>query len=140
MASAFTSCGSASSWPAWRSALGVVLRVGLSRTGRPWCSRCSGFSQLAHVVAIRSERDSLLSQGPLSNRPLAAAVALTVALQLAVVYLPALNVIFVTEPLTPGELLVAVGVSSLVFVAVEVEKWVRRTRDRRATAACGRGE
>ena len=60
------------------------------------------FSQLAHVLAVRSERDSLLSQGLLSNRPLAAAVALTVALQLAVVYLPALNVVFVTEPLTPG--------------------------------------
>jgi Ca2+-transporting ATPase len=97
------------------------------------------FSQLAHVLAVRSERDSLLSQGLLSNRPLAAAVALTVALQLAVVYLPALNVVFVTEPLTPGELLVAVGVSSLVFVAVELEKWVKRAGECRAEAGRRRG-
>ena len=96
-------------------------------------------SQLGHVLAIRSERESLLSQGLLSNRPLATAVALTVALQLAVVYLPALNVVFVTEPLTAGELLVAVGVSSLVFVAVELEKWVKRAGDCRAEPGRRRG-
>ena len=38
--------------------------------------------QLAHVLAIRSERESLFTQGLLSNRPLFGAVGLTVALQL----------------------------------------------------------
>jgi Ca2+-transporting ATPase len=85
-------------------------------------------SQLAHVLAIRSERDSLLTQGLLSNRPLAGVVTLTVALQLAVIYAPPLNELLRTEPLAPSELAVAVAVSSLVLVAVEAEKWVKRMR------------
>jgi Ca2+-transporting ATPase len=89
-----------------------------------------GFSQLAHVLAIRSERESLLTQGLLSNAPLAGAVALTVGLQLAVLYVPALNELFATSPLTLPELLVAVAISSVVFVAVEIEKWVKRRLDR----------
>jgi P-type Ca2+ transporter type 2C len=86
-----------------------------------------GFSQLAHVLAIRSERESLLAQGLLSNAPLAAAVGLTVALQLAVIYIPPLNEVFATEPLSFGELAVALAISALVFVAVEIEKWVKRS-------------
>ena len=39
------------------------------------------FSQLAHVLAIRSETESLLKQGLFSNRPLLGAVAVTVLLQ-----------------------------------------------------------
>ena len=59
------------------------------------------FMQLGHVLAIRSERSSLFTQGLLSNRPLALAVALTVLLQLAVVYTPLGNAWFRTVPLRP---------------------------------------
>ena len=38
------------------------------------------FSQLTRVLAIRSERESLLKQGMFSNKPLAGAVGLTVVL------------------------------------------------------------
>jgi Ca2+-transporting ATPase len=85
-------------------------------------------SQLGHVLAIRSERESLLSQGLFSNRPLFGAVALTVVLQLATLYVPALNRIFRTEALSAGELVLCLALSSVVFVAVEIEKWVRRRR------------
>lgn len=84
-------------------------------------------SQMAHVLAIRSERDSLLRLGLGSNRPLLFAVLLSVVLQLAVLYVPALYPIFKTGPLTAGELLLCVAISSLVFIAVEAEKFcVRR--------------
>ncbi len=86
------------------------------------------FSQLAHVLAIRSDRQSLFTQGLLSNGPLAGTVALTLGLQLAVLYVPVLNELFKTEPLTPWELAAAATVSSLVFVAVEIEKGVKRIR------------
>jgi Ca2+-transporting ATPase len=86
------------------------------------------FAQMAHVLAIRSERDSLFTQGLRSNAPLLGAVALTVALQLAVVYLPAMQRIFHTHALSAFELGLCVGLSALVFVAVEIEKaWRRRT-------------
>ncbi|MCK6554349.1 cation-translocating P-type ATPase [Candidatus Binatia bacterium] len=83
-------------------------------------------SQMGHALAIRSERDSLFRQGLGSNRPLLGAVVLTLLLQLATIYVPALNPIFRTEPLTAGELAACLGLSSLVFVAVEIEKWFIR--------------
>jgi P-type Ca2+ transporter type 2C len=83
-------------------------------------------SQLAHVLAIRSERESLFHQGLFSNKALLGAVALTFGLQMATVYVPALNGIFRTAPLSATELAAAIAIASVVFVAVEVEKWVRR--------------
>ena len=85
-------------------------------------------AQLAHVLAIRSERQSLFTQGLLSNKPLLGAVGLTFALQLATIYVPALNGVFKTEPLSAVELTLAAAVAGLVFVAVEIEKWTKRRR------------
>jgi len=83
-------------------------------------------SQLGHALAVRSERDSLFAQGLLSNRPLLGAVLLTVALQLAVIYVPALTVVFHTAPLSPGELGACLVLSTIVFFAVEMEKMLVR--------------
>ena len=79
-------------------------------------------SQLGLALAVRSERDSLFTQGPGSNPWLAGAVALTLGLQLAVVYVPWLNGIFHTQPLSAAELALCFALSSVVFVGVELEK------------------
>ena len=83
-------------------------------------------SQLGHVLAIRSERESLFAQGVFSNRMLVAALALTFVLQMAVIYVPWLNPIFKTEPLSVGELAACLALSSVVFLAVELEKALLR--------------
>jgi len=88
-------------------------------------------SQLAHVLAIRSERESLLTQGLLTNIPLLGAVVLTFLLQMATIYVPILNGVFKTEPLSPSELAVTLMVSSVIFFAVETEKWIKRRFGRR---------
>jgi P-type Ca2+ transporter type 2C len=90
-------------------------------------------SQLAHVLAIRSERESLFRLGLLSNKPLFAAVAFTFVMQLATLYIPALTRVFKTTPLTFGELASCVGIASLLFVAVEIEKLLRRREAARRT-------
>jgi P-type Ca2+ transporter type 2C len=95
------------------------------------------FSQLAHVLAIRSERESLFSQGLVSNTPLLAAVLLIVGLQLAAIYVGPLNHVFKTEPLGPVELAATLGASSVVFFAVEIEKWIRRRTSRTGKASGG---
>ncbi len=92
-------------------------------------------AQLAHVLAIRSERHSLFTQGLLSNTPLLGAVGLTLVLQLAAIYVPALTVVFNTSPLSAAELALAVGTASMVFVAVETEKWTKRRRGGREALA-----
>ena len=84
--------------------------------------------QLFHCMAIRSERYSLWRIGLLTNRPLILAIAVTILAQLAVIYIPALNVVFKTEPLTFSELLLCFAIGSTVFLAVEVEKFVLRWR------------
>jgi len=84
-------------------------------------------AQLAHVLAIRSERESLFSIGLWSNRLLLGAVVLTVILQLAILYVPALNRIFKTAPLDAAELGVCVIGAAVIFLAVEVEKWMTRS-------------
>ncbi|HDI59394.1 MAG TPA: cation-translocating P-type ATPase [Desulfobacteraceae bacterium] len=83
-------------------------------------------SQMGHVLAVRSERDSFFKQGVLTNKPLLGAALLTFALQMATIYVPFLNPIFRTAPLTAGELLVTLLLSSVVFAAVEIEKAVKR--------------
>ena len=83
-------------------------------------------SQMGHVLAIRSEKESLFRQGLLSNKPLLGAVILTFILQLATIYVPFLNPVFKTEPLSLSELLFALAMSSVLFVAVEIEKWIKR--------------
>ena len=83
-------------------------------------------SQLGHVMAIRSEKESLFSMGILSNKPLAIAVVVTFLLQMATIYVPVLNPIFKTEPLSMSELVLCLVLSSVVFFAVEFEKWLIR--------------
>ena len=83
------------------------------------------FSQLGHVLAVRSDRTFLFQQGFLSNKPLLLAVGATFMLQLGVIYLPFMNPIFRTEPLDLEELLFSGAMALVVFHAVEVEKWVR---------------
>jgi Ca2+-transporting ATPase len=83
-------------------------------------------SQLGHVLAIRSERTSLFTQGLLSNVPLAAAVGFTFLVQLAIIYVPLLNRVLSTAPLTAKELGFALTAASVVFFAVEIEKWAKR--------------
>jgi Ca2+-transporting ATPase len=85
-------------------------------------------SQMGHVLAIRSGKESLFSQGLFSNKPLVGAFILTFALQMATIYVPFLNPIFKTEPLTSSELTITIALSSVVFFAVEVEKLIKRRR------------
>jgi Ca2+-transporting ATPase len=56
------------------------------------------------------------------------AVSFTVLLQFAVIYAPALNNLFRTQPLRPVELAWTVLAGSVILFAVEIEKWVRRKR------------
>ncbi len=78
--------------------------------------------QMFVVLAVRSDREGLHTIGILSNWHLAGAVFLTFLLQLAVIYVPALNPIFKTTPLSAQELAVALLLPAIVLVMVELEK------------------
>lgn len=89
------------------------------------------FTQLGHVLAIRSNREFIYQHGLLSNKPLVGAILLTVFLQLGVIYLPVANSIFKTQPLQLSELLFCIATATILFHAVEFEKWIKQIRSRR---------
>lgn len=107
------------SWVYWRAGSGAWQTLAFTTLT---------FAQMAHVLAIRSERDSLFTIGVRSNLPLLGAVIMTFALQLAVVYLPFAQRIFATVSLTLTDLLFSVAASAVVFAAVELEKWLTRRK------------
>ncbi len=94
-------------------------------------------AQMAHLLAIRSEHESLFTQGLRSNLPLLGAVVLTLVLQLATGYVPWLQPIFHTQTLSAGELGLCVALAAVVFVAVEIDKIRRRQAARLPTPPAG---
>lgn len=85
-------------------------------------------TQMAHVMAIRSETQSLFSIGVFSNQPLLASVLLSFLLQFVVTYTPALQPIFGTQSLNWYEFFGVGILSSLLFFAVEIEKAISRRK------------
>lgn len=83
------------------------------------------FSQLGHVMAIRSKRDSIFKIGVFSNKPMLTALLGTISLQFMIIYVPFFNPIFRTQPLPIYELLITIAASAIVFWAVEFEKIIK---------------
>jgi Ca2+-transporting ATPase len=83
-------------------------------------------SQFGNALAVRSEKESLFKIGLLSNKPLLGAIILSFIFQMATIYVPFLNPIFKTKPLDLDELLITLGLASIVFFVVEAEKWWKR--------------
>lgn len=81
-------------------------------------------SQLAQLLTIRSELP-FYNSGFFKNPFLAITISLTLALQIAVLYIPFTQKILKIEPLSLEQLLVCVGISSIVFVLIEIVKLVR---------------
>jgi Ca2+-transporting ATPase len=88
-------------------------------------------SQMGNALALRSERESIFKLGFLSNKSLLNAVLLTLVLQLAVIYVPFLQSVFKTNPLTAAELAISLLLSTIVFWAIELNKWWFRRADRK---------
>ncbi len=86
-------------------------------------------AQMGNALAIRSNIDSLFRIGIFSNRLMVVSVLLTFSLQMMLIYVPFLQDIFNTVALSPVELIISLFASSLVFFAVELEKWLRRRRN-----------
>ncbi len=109
----------------------VALAVQAYAIGQGWPWQTMVFAtlallQLGHALAIRSETDSLFRLGLRSNLPLTIAVAATFVVQMALIFVPALQPIFGTVALTLPQLALVLVASTLGFAAVEVEKWVGR--------------
>ena len=132
----------------WQHILGIGLLIGglclgvqawaLSNGHAHWQTMVFTvltLSQMVHVLAIRSEQVPLWRLGLGSNLPLLGAVGLTFCLQMATIYVPALNPIFKTEPLSLQELTICLGAAAVVGLVVELEKFWRASHRLQAPCA-----
>jgi len=89
--------------------------------------------QIFYLFNCRSLRDSMFKIGLFSNLWIYAGIALLLLLHLAFVYLPFMNTLFGSAPLSPEAWLRATLVAFLVVPVIGVEKWIRsRRRDAKA--------
>ena len=86
-----------------------------------------GFAQLFHVFNSRFEVGSAFKQGMFSNRAIWGALVLTIALQVAAVYLPFLQAILKTVPPTPMEWMVVIAASLSPALLIELYKLLTET-------------
>ncbi len=85
-------------------------------------------AQMGHAIAVRSSTRLTVEMSPWSNPFVLASVILTFVLQLMLIYVTPLRNFFGTQLLSPFELLICFGFSTLLFVWVESEKIYRRIR------------
>jgi Ca2+-transporting ATPase len=86
-------------------------------------------SQMGNALATRSTRESIFTIGLFSNRLMVWAVLTTFVLQLLLIYLPPLQKVFNTDALNVQQLIICLIASAVVFVVLEIYKWVRRYRE-----------
>ena len=79
-------------------------------------------------MAIRAGDEALFKVRLLSNKPLLGAVALPFVLQLFAIYTPLFQGFLETEPLPVADLAVAIVLSTIIFWALEIEKWLARRK------------
>ncbi|MBE9535149.1 MAG: cation transporting ATPase C-terminal domain-containing protein, partial [Proteobacteria bacterium] len=90
------------------------------------------FFQFYQAFNCRSETESIFRMNPLGNPFLFFSMIAALLAQFAVLYLPALQWIFRTVPLTAMEWLQIGIVTSSIVVAVEVDKLIRRISQRQS--------
>ncbi len=84
------------------------------------------FFQFYQALNCRSETRSIFRMSPKSNPLLLFSMIAAFFAQLAVLYVPALQWIFRTVPLTMMEWLEIAVVTVTIIIAVEIDKWIRR--------------
>ncbi|NOK58253.1 MAG: cation-translocating P-type ATPase [Chloroflexi bacterium AL-W] len=85
------------------------------------------FLQIFQALATRSSTESLWSIGVFSNRAMVGIITLVTILQLAALYTP-LSVFLGVQALTLSEVLICVGLGSILLIALELEKAILRWR------------
>ena len=113
------------------ASIALSLQAWAIKNGLHWQTIVFNFlcvSQLAHVMVIRSEKQSMFGSGFFSNKPLISAVLIALLLQIVITYTPFFQPIFHTESLTLNEFIVVGAASLLVIIAVEIEKLISMRR------------
>ena len=88
-------------------------------------------SQFFNGFTVRSDRHSVFQVGLLSNPQLVMAECFGIGIMAAISYVPALQSVFNTAPLSVTDWLLLIAFGLLLLVADEIRKWLLRQRDAR---------
>jgi magnesium-transporting ATPase (P-type) len=91
--------------------------------------------QVANGFGCRTDRESLFKVGLFTNRFLVIGQLIGIGIMCAISYVPFLQNIFKTGPLTLADWGFLVIAAVTLFFAEEARKWVMRRRDARSVAA-----
>jgi len=107
----------------------TAFRIGLpvgEAHGRTMAFATLSISELLRAYTSRSERYSVFALGVFTNKWMQWAVLTSLAILLAIIYLPALDPVFATTFLTLNDWLIMLPLILLPSVAAEINKWVLR--------------
>ena len=93
-------------------------------------SAYKAFSQGDYKASAASAAEAVARRPDLLRLHLLLIDSLVAAGDLALIYVPSLQPLFETEALTPEQLAIVLALAPIPFIAVEIEKWVVRRRDR----------
>ncbi len=96
------------------------------------------FFQLFNLFNSRSEYQSVFEMPLLKNKLLVGTALLSVLLQLAAVYLPALTQLLKTEPISGAAFVITIAVASSIVLVDELRKYARHAALRWAQSIEGR--
>ncbi|MCY7331667.1 MAG: cation-translocating P-type ATPase [Pseudanabaena sp. CAN_BIN31] len=83
-------------------------------------------AQMGHAIAIRSNTQLTIELDPRTNPYVWGSVIMTTVLQMVLIYVEPFRIFFGTYLITPTELAICFGFSTLMFVWIELEKLVIR--------------
>jgi Ca2+-transporting ATPase len=104
---------------AWGDQLGYSVRKQQTMVFTLLC-----FVQLAHVLTVRSLHTTMFSKKIFANVGMWAAITITIILQLLILYLPALNIIFKTEPLLWYDMKIILWATVACLICFEGVKYI----------------
>jgi len=81
--------------------------------------------QIFYMIHCRSLKDNLFKIGLFSNPVVFWGIGVILVLQALFVYLPFMQRVFRTAPLSPGDLALTVAAGFMIFPVITLEKWIR---------------
>ena len=90
------------------------------------------FLQIFYLLNSRSLLYSVLEVGLWTNKWIYVGIGILLVLQIGFVYLPFMNTLFGSAPLSPLEWIETLVVGLVVLPVISLEKWVRKRSSRDA--------
>lgn len=85
--------------------------------------------EIVYLLNCRSLTESLVRIGFFSNKYIILGIIIMISLQMAFTYLPEMNLLFKSAPISLEAWMMIISISIISFFIIEIEKWVSKKRN-----------